>query len=339
MADIDDRGVLERDAVGRREKIAAARPKRIDDGQHTVTTATCHGDQIAEATRSPRRGVNPRSAGQGTKDAADQRSFLAGKTFQHLPGMCIQRAAQPAEPLVLVECDADRRIMRIRLRLHPHAVQDMLHERKLIGAPRQHGRLIGAVLVFPRRKAGKIVQQAVDQSGLEREPAYSGWPLDRLPDFLPCHAWRQVEARVDPLRQPREQRAGTQELRPHRHHDVDRDIRRLRAFQQQRDECLRLLVAGVVSVTKQLLELVDQEQQAASRLEVSVPAPLDHRAGTAGEEARKYFDIQTRQRGFVGRRRELQQGPRQVHHRPVAGPHQGDRPMHPRREQPQIQCL
>ncbi len=90
---------------------------------------------------------------------------------------------------------------------------------------------------------------------------------------------------------PLDQRALAEILRAHRDDDVHRHRFVGSGFDEQGDEGLGVLAAGIVLVPEELLELVGDEDEVPALRQVPVLAPLDERFRAAAEERGEDLDL------------------------------------------------
>ena len=143
--------------------------------------------------------------------------------------------------------------MSIRLiGLAPLPVVPRPHQRVL-----EHRELVGVV--------AEVVEDAKDQARRDRAASHGDRSGDRRAHLVATHARHEVLARAHGFGQAREFHAVADEVRPHRQHDVDRDVGLACRFEQDLHEG-HGLVAGVgdgpaAPEAEQLLELIDDDQQ------------------------------------------------------------------------------
>ena len=114
----------------------------------------------------------------------------------------------------------------------------------------EHGQLV---------LAAERVDQAIGQYRVDRAAHERQRRGDDGPDLLGAQARRQIDPAVDGFGQAMKRHGVTQEVGPHRHHDVDRHVLAGRP-QQQLDEAVGF-IGVALPVAKNLFELVDHQQQ------------------------------------------------------------------------------
>src|SRR5215831_1078626 len=133
--------------------------------------------------------------------------------------------------------------------MFPHPVERMLKERKLVGAAGEAIKLTRSRFtagLLPRREGRELVEQTIDQRGLDCEATNSSRPFDCSAALIARHSRREELRGVHALGETLDQGAGAQIFRAHGHHDIDRDLSfRLAAFQQKRNESFSLLPPGI----------------------------------------------------------------------------------------------
>ena len=284
------RVVVDRVRLAGREEVDAGRTEGVDHGQRPHRAAR---PRVPPARRSGSGAAPRRRRVLPVTSARNTGSIDVGIFRRHrrgdLVGVAVERTAEPARRLVVGEREDDVGLVP-RPRPLPQQVEHMLHQRQLVGAAAEAALLVVAAAGLPRREVGEVVEELVDEAVLDPEAADLGRPDDRLAALVAAHARGEVEAAVDDLGQSLDQRAGAEIFRAHRDRDVDRRVL-AGGVDQQSDEGLRLLAAGIVLVAEQLLELVDQHHQVGARRQVPAIRPFDQRARTAAEEGREDLDL------------------------------------------------
>ncbi len=339
VADVDHRLGGERSARRGDDEVAVPMAERLDHGGGRFGFSVQLLSELAEAA-GPANGVRDRAAAdQGAEERPGGGAVGGIDGIEDLLRVGVEGAAQAAERLVLREAQDDRRgaggQIRFGARAQPEPVQDMLHQRQLVGAAREGLELAGACLVLPRCKACEVVEQMVHQRGLDREIADAGRAFDRLARLLAGHPTGEVEAGVDLLREIGEERAGAEIFRAHRDDDVDMRLARagaldqeggeaFRVFAERREERLRVVARGIVGVAEELLELIDQDEQVGAGRQIALAAPCDDRARAAAQIADEFL------LGERGARREREQGLGKIVERLAARAEVGDQPARAR---------
>src|SRR5262245_25751946 len=74
---------------------------------------------------------------------------------------------------------------------------------------------------------------------------------------------------------------------PHCQRDVDRNFSCVGAFDQRRHEGLNLFAPGMIAITKQFLELIDEEEKIPAFSQIAISAPFDNGPRASREKDRK----------------------------------------------------
>jgi len=166
--------------------------------------------------------------------------------------------------------------------------------------------------------------QAVDERLFDLDPGDPGRSDDGFAALLARDARGQIHAGIDLFHQTGDQRATSQKFGAHRDRDIDPEFIAVRAFDQQSGKGLGLVAAGIILIPKQLLELVDEEEQVAPARQMPGATPFDDRAGPVREECPQQLDVGNGVHAL--RLLRLQQRFGQVPQRRAFRPHLGDQP-------------
>ena len=155
MADIDIGVGRERRIARvefRHQEVDARSPERVDHGAHAGLVAAAGLDQLVEAGRTAHRVGDGRAGGQRAEHPFGHLRALLAEIVEDLVRMRVERAAEPADGVVVVDGQVDLLTGIALVRPLPHAVERVLQQRQLVGAPHQPVELVIGILPSPKAR-------------------------------------------------------------------------------------------------------------------------------------------------------------------------------------------
>ncbi len=170
--------------------------------------------------------------------------------------------------------------------------------RPVIPRPHEHVLHQGQLVLI----VAGLVQQSHHKAGRNPPTGHGDRPRDRGAKLVASHPRHQVLALVDGLGQPGIVHAIPDEIRPHRQHDVYRNVGLLGRFQEEFDEGNGLL-PGALGLTappepEQLLELIDQDEHVVVGRDARESHGVGQPEGAAPERGLQQHAVRAGQRLF-----------------------------------------